>query len=65
VHDPADHPPVIDPGNPARIPRQQRRQPRELLFRKPEFPNRHRKLPLRKLESHICPPGNPLYGSRP
>ena len=39
--EPIDHPPVVDPRHTPRVVRQQRREPRELLVRKPEFPDAH------------------------
>ena len=63
MHDPGDQPAVVNPRNAPRVPRQIRRNPRELGLRKSEKAIPHRQTPFQELESQKRPAVNPIYGS--
>ncbi len=65
MHDPADHPPVIDPRLAPRIGRKKRRKPRELLIGKPKIRTRHGKLLSRSLNHIADLLGIPFMGPEP
>lgn len=65
MHDAADHPAVIDPGNTSRVCRKMRRKPRELIVGKPEIRTRHHKLPSGSLNHASARLGIPFMGPEP